>query len=228
MTIGPDIEEALDEVGIAIIIDPAGTPILGEYIYYKPNAQVTKPFIREFFLEGWFPYNSQASAGSIVEFDITSDRYLVMNWTPQIFENAVIKYDSVLYKTNITATIYRPSEVRDPDTLKIRTVWTPVAVDTDLLLTTPLHGHDLETDEEIGLLGIQNHELYAPESLGIKTLDRIRFVNGSTVEYYRVEAVKLRRYKDVAVFDVGEDTRPYTTSTTTTTTTSSSTTTTTA
>lgn len=219
MTIGPDIEEALDEVGTVITIVRQSGNVTGETIYFKPNAQVTKPFIREFFLEAWFSYNSQAVAGDIVEFNVTGDRYIVMNFTPLIFENEIIKYDVVLYKANISPTILRPREIRDPQTYQMRTVWDVVGTAVDCLLTTPLHGHDLETDEQIGLLGIQNHELYVPESIGVKALDRIRL---SSAENYRVETVKKRRYSNVTVFDIGEDTRAYTTTTTTTTTTSTS------
>jgi hypothetical protein len=140
-----------------------------------------------------------------------------MNFTPLIFENEVIKYDAVLYKTNVSATIYRPRDVRDTQTLQKRTVWDVWASDVDCLLTTPLHGHDLETDEQVGLLGIENHELYIPQSIGVKQLDRIKTGD----EYFRIETVKKRRYSNVTVFDVGEDTRPYTTTTTTSTTTTS-------
>lgn len=88
------------------------------------------------------------------------------------------------------------------------------------LLTTPLYGHDLATDEELGYLGLEVHELYLPESLKVQTLDRIRL---TSTQYYRVETIKPRRYEGVDVFEVGEDSRPAPSTTTTTTTTSTST-----
>ena len=45
MTIGPDIAEAIDEVGTSFIIVRDSGNVTGEYLYFKPNAQVTKPFI---------------------------------------------------------------------------------------------------------------------------------------------------------------------------------------
>jgi hypothetical protein len=223
MTIGPDIEEAIDEVGTSFTIIRDSGNVTGEYLYFKPNQQVTKPFIREFFLETWFVYNTNVVAGDIVEFGVTGNRYIVMNLTSLIFENETIKKDAVLYKTNVTPTLYRMSQVRDPHTYHERTVWTPIKSNFDALITTPLHGHDLDTDEQLGIIGIQNHEFYLPASIDIKVHDQIRI---SSDEYYRVETIMKRRYDNVNVCGVGEDTRTWTTTTTTTTTSSSTTTTT--
>jgi len=214
MTIGPDIEEAINEVGTAFTIIRDAGNVTGEYLYFKPNAQVTKPFIREYFLEAWMTYETEVVAGDIIEFNITGDRYMVMNFTSLLFENAIYRYDSVLYKTNVQADLLRPSEFRSPQTYRTRTIWTLIEESFDCLLTTPLHGHDLETDEEIGLLGIENHELYVPNSVGVRVFDRLKL---SYDEYFRVEVKKKRRYPSVTVFDVGEDVRPWTTTTTTTT-----------
>lgn len=221
MSIGADINEAMEEIGTAITIVRDSGNITGEYVITKPNAQVTKPFIREFFLEAKLQYNSEAVAGDFIDFNVTSDRYLVMNYTPLLFENTVYWQDTVLYKTNITATIYRPTETRE--NYRTRTIWTVVKSGLKLLLTSPLYGHDLETDEQLGLLGIENHEMYIPESIGLQPLDRVWLTTG---EYFRVETITKRRYENVDVVKLGEDTRVWTT--TTTTTTSSSTTTTTA
>jgi hypothetical protein len=220
MTIGPDIEEAINEAGTAFTIIRDSGNVTGEYLYYKPNAQVTKPFIREYFLEAWFTYQTSVAAGDIVEFNVTEDRYIVMNITALLYENEAYRYDGVLYKTNVQADILRPTHIRNSQ-YRMRTMWSLYAEDVDCLLTTPLHGHDLETDEEVGLLGIENHELYVPDSIGLQVHDRLRL---SPTEYFRVEVAKKRRYPAVTVFDVGEDTREWTTTTTTT---SSSTTTTT-
>ena len=58
MSIGLDIKEVLSEVGNTITIVRTAGNVTGEYTMYKPNAQVTKPFIREFFLEGWLSYDT--------------------------------------------------------------------------------------------------------------------------------------------------------------------------
>jgi hypothetical protein len=220
MTIGPDIEEALTEVGTAITItDSSGATHTGEYIYFIPNSQATKPFIREFFLEGWFPYNTVASSGDLIKFNVTSTYYMVMNLTPFMFENSIIRKDAVLYKCNVDAILLRPREVRDSNYFS-RTVWDIVVSSMRCLLTTPLYGNALEIDEAIGQLGLEVHELYARDVHGIQVNDRVKV---SSSQYYRVESIKYRRYDGVTVYELGEDNRAYTTTTTTTTSTTTTT-----
>lgn len=226
MTIGPDIEEALDEVGTAVTItDSVGTSHTGEFIYYKPNAQATKPFIREFFLEAWFPYATAATSGDLIRFNVTGTRYMLMNLSPFMFENTIIRNDGVLYKCNVEAILLRPREVRNAINYLSRTVWDVISASMWCLITTPLYGNVLETDEALGQLGLEVHELYARNIFDIKVNDRVKL---SSDQYYRVESIKYRRYDGVTVYELGEDTRAYTSTTTTTSSTSTSTTTTTA
>ena len=217
MTIGPDIKEAIVEVGTGFTIIRDAGNIEGEYLTHKSNAQVTKPFIREFFLEGTMQYDTDVVSGDIIEFDTTGTRYLVTHITPTLFENAVIRYETVLYRANVNVSIFRPAEVRDAHTYHIRTAWSTVKAAVNLVLTTPLFGQSLDGDTELGLLNVEMHEVYAPSSYGITYLDRIKIL--STGEYWRVEAVRKYRYDGVDVIDVGEDVRPTTSTTTTSTTT---------
>ena len=101
MTIGPDIEEVLDEVGTKYTILRDSGNITGEYTYTKTNSQATKPFIREFFLEGTMQYDTYVGSGDIIEFTTTGKRYLVSHITPTLFENTVIRYEVVLYLANV-------------------------------------------------------------------------------------------------------------------------------
>jgi len=231
MTLGPALKHVIEDDGVKVLIVRDSGDITDEYLTYEPNAQVTKPFIREFFLEAEFPYDTQVVAGDVIEFIITGDRYLVMNKTAEILENEITLYNGVLYKCNMTIDIYRPDDTGTRDNQYHQaTTWSLVKADADVLFTTPLYGIDLETDEQIGLIGVKDLELYIPSSVVISVLDRIIV---SSSEYYRVETVKKRRYSAVDVCDVGEDMRPTkgssvttTTSTTTTSTTTTSTTTT--
>jgi len=219
MTIGPDIKEAIVEVGTQFSIIRDSGNITGEYLTHASNAQVTKPFIREFFLEGTMQYDTAAVGGDIIEFGTTGKRYLIAHITPTLFENEVIRYEVVLYLANVLVSILRPFEVRDASSYLMRTGWTTIKAGVSLVLTTPLFGQSLETDQEIGFLGIQKHEVYAPTSYGITYLDRIKIP--STGEYWRVEAVRKHIYEGVDVIDVGEDVRPSTTTTSTSSSTSS-------
>ena len=216
MSIGPDIKEVLAEVGVKYVVLRDSGNLTGEYLTYKPNAQVTKPFIREYFLEASLSYDTNVVAGDIIQFSTTSDTYIVMNRTPALFENTVIKYEIVLYKTNVLIDLLRPSVVRNAQTYQMRTVWTPIKSQAKALISVPMFGIDLDTNEELGLIGIGNYELYVPSSYGAQVLDRVRI---SSSEFYRIETVKSRRYKDVDVLDIGEDVGPSTSTTTTSTTT---------
>jgi len=222
MTIGPDILEVLAEVGSSVTIIRDSGNVTGEYIQIKPNAQVTKPFIREFFLEAMMSYVTAMIPGDIIEVNTTGERYIIMNKTPDMFEDAVIRYGCVLYKTNKKVDILRPVDTRDPDTYWTATGWQMIKGNADVLFTAALFGNDLETDEELAVIGVSEDEVYLPSSWGVQPLDRIRF---SSSEFYRVEVIKKRRFAEVDMLEVGEDTRPPC-STTTTTTTSSTTTTT--
>jgi hypothetical protein len=220
MTIGPDIKEAIVEVGTKYNIIRDAGDIPGEYLDFESNAQVTKPFIREFFLEGQLTYDSQVVAGDTIQFTTTLKKYFIMNVTPEMFENTIISYQAVLYKTNEVVTIYRPSEQRNVNTYLMETTWIPVETNRPILITAPLFGIDLETDEQLGLIGLQIHEVFVPTNYDIQVLDRFHLSSG---EYFRVEAIKKRRFEGVDVLEVGEDTRPTTTTTTSTTSTTTTT-----
>jgi hypothetical protein len=212
MTIGPDIKEALVEVGQAVIVtDRLSVDHTPEFIYYKPNSQATKPFIREFFLEAWFSYDTPTLSGDLVKFVVTGTRYMLMNLTPFMFENTIIRMDGVLYKCNVEAILLRPREVRE--NYLTRTVWDVIAPSMWCLLTTPLYGNQLDTGESLGQLGLEVHELYARDIFDIRVNDRVKV---SSDQYYRVESIKYRRFDGVTTYELGEDNRSYTTTTTTT------------
>ena len=116
MTIGPDIKEVLSEVGTAFTIKRDSGDITGEYLDFTPNTQVTKPFIREFFLEVMLSYDTELVAGDIVELNVPATPFMLMNFTPDMFENEVIKYDGVIYKCNVSGELLRFSgEANWPD-----------------------------------------------------------------------------------------------------------------
>jgi hypothetical protein len=205
MSIGPDIKEVFQEVGVQFTILRDSGDVDGGYLHYHINRQVTKPFIREFFLEAFFPYDTSAVPGDVVKFNQADDVYMVMNKTPQFFEDSVIQNHAVLYKCNVSGELLRVSgEAWDENYQMSGYAWETIKSPCYALQTEALYGHDLETDAEIGLLGLENHELYVPKTYGARVLDRYRPVSG---EVYRVETMKTRRYQAVDVLEVGEDTR---------------------
>ena len=201
MTIGPDIKEVILEVGDPITILRDAGNVTGEYVKLTLNAQVTKPFIREFFMEGWFSYDSVSVAGDWIQ--LSDGRvFIIMNRTPKMFEGVVIRFNSVLYKTNAVATIQRQSVTREDYTSQ--SDWTTVKASAPILLTEALYGNSLDIDEELGQIGMSENDLYIPSSVGIKPMDRVYI---SADEYYKVEAVRKRRFDSVDLATIGEDNR---------------------
>jgi len=204
MTIGPDIKEVIEEVGVAITLLRGSGDITGEWLDFEPNSQVTKPFIREYFLEAMMANDTVAIVGDGIKFNVPGDIYLLMNKTPEMFENSIINQGAVLYKCNVSGELLRASgEVWSSDYHKV-TEWKSISSGEYGLQTEPLFGHTLETDEEIGLLGLERHELYVPRRIGVQVGDRWEPFSG---EYYRVESIKHRRFGGVDVVELGEDHR---------------------
>uniref|UniRef100_A0A6M3ISU3 Uncharacterized protein n=1 Tax=viral metagenome TaxID=1070528 RepID=A0A6M3ISU3_9ZZZZ len=205
MSIGEDIKGALQDIGTTITIYRDSGNLSGEYIDYEPNAQVTKPFIREFFLESMVSYDTNLISGDAFRLDKTGEDFLLMNKTPVVIENAVSNYDCVLYKCNVSGEILRPSgEVRSTQTYHKVTSFISVETECFALMTEPLFSGDLDTDEQLGLIGMQKNELYIPKTNGIQVLDRFQPVSG---EYYMVDSIKIRRFPGIDVAILSEDTR---------------------
>lgn len=201
--IGADIKEVYEEIGTAVTVLRDVGNVSGEYIDFELNRQVTKPFIREFFVEAFLPYDSEIENGDVVEFDVTGDRYLVMNRTPELVENEVIQYQSVFYKCNVSGELLRPSGEWGDD-YHMSQEWETLKTNCYGLMVEALFGHDLSTDEELGELGLEVNELYLPLSAGAEVNDRYIPVSG---EYHRIETVKKRRFPAVVTIDLGDDVR---------------------
>ena len=131
---------------------------------------------------------------------------MMMNLTPAFLENAILHYDAVMYKCNVSGELLRPSGEADWDstTYKHSEVFNTVKSHCFALLVPPEFGGEIDTEEGIGILEIDRQALYIPSSAGIQVLDRYQSASG---EYYRVESVKPRRYPGVDLVIVGEDTR---------------------
>ena len=205
MSIQIDISDVLAEVGVEFSIIRLGTGSVydDEYLTYTPNTQVTKPFVREHFLEVSFKSDTSVLGGDILTFTVSGDSYLVMNNTPDFFEDEIIRYLAVLYKTNVTIAIQRAQNT----TVGYNTTFgfTTQSSGVKALLYAPLFGNTGEVDDDIGSYSKDRQELYLPVGYSTKENDRI-LVSGTT-ESYKVETVILRRFPNIAVVRLGEDTR---------------------
>lgn len=209
MSIGFDIKDVYVEVGTAYSASRVGPGVSGEletgYLDFELNRQVTKPFIREYFIEASLPYDTISAVGDVIEFTGDGRKFLLMNLTPDLFENEVFEYQGVLYKCNVIAGKLERSSGEDWDSnYKKRHNWHTIDDSIPALVTESLFGHSLETDVELGMIGLERFELYIPSSYGIKPLDRFTPVSG---EWYMITTVKSRRYTGVDVAELETDTR---------------------
>jgi len=203
MSISLDIKLVLQEIGTSFVIKRDSGDVAGGYLDYEMNRQVTKPFIREFFIEATFPYDTVAVAGDVIQFS-DGRRYLVMNDSPENFENEIISREVVLYMANVSGELLRPSTVDFDSNYRMTPTWQTVKSMCYATLTARLFGTDLQQDMELGQIGIQSQELYLPSSIGVQALDRYRPQSG---EYYKVEQVVTRYFPSVDVCYLAEDTR---------------------
>jgi hypothetical protein len=206
MTIGADIKDVLSEVGAAYTIIRDSGNISGEYGVYDLTSQATKPVTLEHFRRGMLSYDTQVVEGDVIEFDTTSERYMVMNKLPELFENTVVQYESIFYKCNVLeGKLLRPSgEDVDSNTYHSEIQWEVVKDNCNAMQVAALYGNDLVEEEKFGLIGLRKDEVYLPSSVGAKVLDRFQPVSG---EYYMVATIETRRFPGVDVLIVEEDHR---------------------
>ena len=206
MSEGPEIKELFEDIGTPFEILRDEGNISGEYLLYKTNAQVTKPFIREFFLETMLPYDSQVAGGDVLKVDDGTNRsFIVMNKTPENMEGEAFVNNVVLYKCNVSGELQRPSgEAPDPHTYRTLTQWETVKEECHGLLTAQLYGTDVKDEEDIGRINLEALYFYVPTKFGVMTNDRYSPVSG---EYYKVDEIKRREFDGVDVCHLSEDTR---------------------
>ena len=204
MSIGSKIKSVFVKAGASFTILRDSGDIAGGYLTEEPNTQITKPFIRAFFREGSLAYDTEVIAGDVVEIDTDERRLLVMTRTPEMFKDEIVQYNAVLYLANVSGELLRPSDSTRDAQYHTELEWTSVKTNCHALLTETLFGHELETDEELGQLVIEKHELYVPHSVGVQIHDRYQPV---AEEYYEVETIKTRRYDSIDICGLKEDHR---------------------
>lgn len=219
MGMGDDIKSVFVENGVAYTIVRDSGNISGEYLDYEPNSQVTKPFIREHFLEVDFAYDTVTVGGDIIRFDVSGesdsdkDHYLIVHHSKAIFENEVTDIEGVLYKTNIFGTFLRPSGELATSSYRTITNWTTHKTDVRGILTDKLYGTFLDDESQlVAQVDIKSLLLYVPSSIEPMVHDRF-FISGENLtalsgsEYYAVKYLEVHSHKGVTKVYLEEDTR---------------------
>ncbi len=208
MSVGNDIANVFEDVGAKVFInDTEGY----DFIDAELNAQVTNPFIREHMLEGTLPYNTDIAPGDIIRFEITNHRYLIVNFIPDVFENEIVAISATLYKCNAFGKIYREQESQIttdvPMNLRHRrqVCWSFVD-ESFIVFTSALRGNTSEMlgTQDIGDITVKHNIAYLPASVQVRPKDRF-YIDED--EYYLIGNVEKRRFNNVAVISLHQDTR---------------------
>lgn len=208
MTVGRDIAEVFRDVGAKVFINETSQY---DYIDAELNTQVSNPFIREHMIEATLPYNTIIQPGNIINFEATQQRFLVVNYIPDIFENEPVAISATIYKCNVYGYFYREQEMPDNENLPMqfrhrRQVCWKLVDENYLVFTSALRGNTSEMlgTQHFGDIVVKRHIVYLPSSMDVKTKDRL-YIDEN--EYYQVGNVEKRRFNNVAVISLHEDTR---------------------
>jgi hypothetical protein len=200
---GSDVSDIIDDIGIPFTI--FGTTATEKCIT-KINSQISKPFIREFFLEITTAYNTAVVPGNIIVFDAPDGRYYLI--TANAFNklgNEVMTTEIVGYKCNSFGELQRNNEIGwNAQTYQHTNAWTTILDPCPALLSEVQFGAMSEIhDEDIGEIFTQELKLYLPHSIGIETNDRY-IVDGVNWQIGRIET---HRFSGCDVCNVEVDSR---------------------
>jgi hypothetical protein len=202
MSLGADLKEIFTEMGMSYTVARNSVTVGSEYGEVIINSQATKPFIVLNFLKLVVPYDSVILGGDHVIF-VDGREYIITAKNPEYVENALIKSECVLLKTNGSVKIERPSEEDDGNEYDDAIEWTEVTLSEPVLLTESLRDQESIVDD-IGTFEDHGMELYISGVIGIKIGDRLH--DGD--DKYVIETVKRKRYDNVHMASLGLDTRP--------------------
>jgi hypothetical protein len=207
-SVGRDIAEVFNDVGAKVFINE--TPVF-DFIDSDLNTQVSNPFIREHMIEATLPYDTIIQPGDIINFEATQQRFLVVNYIPDVFENEVAAISTTIYKCNVYGYFYREKEIAADDNTPMnlrykRQVCWELVDQNYLVFTSALRGNTSEMlgTQDFGDIVVKRHIVYLPSSMNIKTKDRLYI---DDTEYYQVGNVEKRRFNNVMVISLHEDTR---------------------
>lgn len=213
MSIGPDIKEVLQELGVSFTILRDSGDVTGERLDYDSNSQVTKPFIREHFLEVSFQYDSEVVAGDLIQFSTDQRKFFVVHLDPELFENQIIEKRGVLYKANAVVSVQRPSG-EDTDYYQRVVHWNDIKVNQPVTLVDKEYATRLDDeDQDFAQMDLKGLIMFLPASVGILPHDRI-VVSGenpyaeSGDEMYKVSYLEPHSFRNVVRVFLEEDTRP--------------------
>lgn len=130
MSIGQDIAEVLDELGMTVEVR---RPYTDEYDWFQERIELSpadsgsSTFEREFSANGSLRYNTQIESGDVLNVAVSGLSYLVLTKKPMGFEDSIIEYSSLLYKCNTFGIVLKQIDGGEWDTsYRVQVKWVPV------------------------------------------------------------------------------------------------------
>lgn len=201
--IGEDIKDVLQELTTPFNITKIdGTVITGEYLDYDMYFEQSTEFIRQYAYSGTFQYDTQVEGGDLISFD--NKNFLMMNVKKTLFEDEVVEYSNFFIECNSYGRFSRFGEIRDPTTLELSVVWTPIQdqVYANMMVKT---GGEKVLGETTVLY--DKFTLFTQGFSSIKSGDRWYPDYTNLTEYYQVRTVDKYRFTGLLTISLIEDSR---------------------
>jgi len=206
MSIGPDIKEVIEELGDTFTVLQSGSFVAGGKCFTEMNTQSSKPFVREHHLDAVFSYDSTLESGDVIYISVYDAYFLVMNITPENFEDQKVENNSIIYKCNLNGSskVLRPVETKVGYQSVVS--WQTIEENFYGLITNRIYGSEIDQESIVGQAEVWRLALYLSKDIDIRPLDR--FVVSGVTEYYKVETIESYYFPGVNVILLTEDTRP--------------------
>lgn len=200
--IGTDIACVINELGTTATI--LRTVNITEKIMYEVNAQSTNSFMKDYYLDASFKWDTKIVPGDVLQFKGAS--YLVASKVPEDFEGNVVEYIATILKCNLpsTAKIVSWSQTQDTTTYEITSGWSVKCSTAYGLVYKDARGTLTEELSPTGRTTTFKLLCIVPASYNVKALDRVVV---SSTEYYMVQDVEKYEYPGLHVLTLIEDTR---------------------
>jgi hypothetical protein len=203
--IGEDIKEVIEELGTSVYISrPNGVNFLEKIDMVEyPNSSTE--FIRQNFATFTLVHDTRIVAGDIVE--VKTVPYIATRITPSYFEDELVDITATLYRCNVTGTLQRLTETRNPTTYVTVPTWTAQYTGVRALQHEGRLGNALVMQNDIMALSDFAHSLFIPNYITVIVGDRWYPFGVSVAEYYRVTKIERKRLDGVWICELQEDTR---------------------
>ena len=185
-----------------------------EMVATRRSSQATKPFIVANFLRAEFPFDTQAESGDLVRTIFDDNTYMIMNLDPIAIKGVTSRFVAILYLTNATVTVQKPTQVYNPVTFEYEDGWASVDADHEnipCLITGTRFGNEVLDQTDLGALTTSQQVCFLPRFYDVQQNFRLVFsdnTEGVTIgEVLKVDAAQRYNFPNVYEITLVQDRR---------------------